>query len=70
MRGVAKEVTLRATQLRMSTDASGRPRLAFEMSLSLNRQDYGVTWNPALEARGFLLGNEITVTLSLQATAS
>jgi polyisoprenoid-binding protein YceI len=33
----------------------------------INRKDFGLTWNTALEAGGFLVGDEVAITLEVQA---
>ena len=39
----------------------------FETSITLNRKDFGLTWNAALETGGFLVGDEVKIGVSLQA---
>jgi polyisoprenoid-binding protein YceI len=41
--------------------------LGFTATVSIDRRDYGLTWNQALEAGGILVGNENRTTLSVQA---
>jgi polyisoprenoid-binding protein YceI len=70
IRGVAKTVTLPVTFLGRATDPWGSERLAFEGEITLNRKDFGLTWNAALEAGGFLVGDDVTVSLQVQALAT
>jgi len=65
--GVTKPVTLDATYLGAAQDPWGNMRSVFEGELTLNRKDYGLTWNAALETGGFLVGDEVKVTLAVQA---
>jgi polyisoprenoid-binding protein YceI len=65
--GVTKPVTLDATYLGAARDPWGNTRSVFEGELTLNRKDYGLTWNAALETGGFLVGDEVKVTLEVQA---
>ena len=67
IRGVTKPVTLRATFLGAAKDPWGNQRLGFEAEVALNRKDFGLTWNAALETGGFLVGDEVKVMLSIQA---
>lgn len=67
IRGVARPVTLQATLLGTATDPWGNQRLAFEAETAINRKDFGLNWNAALETGGFLVGDEVTITLSVQA---
>jgi polyisoprenoid-binding protein YceI len=69
IRGVAKEVTLPVTHLGEAKDPWGNTRLGFETEITLNRKDYGLLWNAALETGGFLVGDEVKVTVSAQAVA-
>jgi polyisoprenoid-binding protein YceI len=69
IRGVTRIVTLPVRYLGKATDPWGQERAAFEVETSLNRSDYGLTWNAALETGGFLVGDEVHISLSLQAVA-
>ena len=69
IRGVAKEITMPATYLGTAKDPWGNVRAGFEASLTLNRKDFGLTWNAALETGGFLVGDEVRINLSIQAIA-
>lgn len=70
MRGVSKPITIAATHLGTATDPWGNERIAFEGEVTLNRKDYGLNWNAALETGGFLVGDEVKVSLSVQAVAA
>jgi polyisoprenoid-binding protein YceI len=65
--GVTREVTLPVTFLGIATDPWGKSRAGFETELSINRKDYGLNWNAALETGGFLVGDEVKISLSIQA---
>ena len=67
IRGVAREVTLPVTYLGTATDPWGNARAGFEASITLNRKDFDLTWNAALETGGFLVGDDVRVSLSIQA---
>lgn len=69
IRGVTKPVTLAATYLGSATDPWGHDKIAFEAEATLNRKDFGLLWNAALETGGFLVGDEVRVQLSIQAVA-
>ena len=70
IRGVSREVTLPVAFLGVATDPWGKSRAGFETELSINRKDYGVNWNAALETGGFLVGDEVKITLSIQAVGA
>jgi polyisoprenoid-binding protein YceI len=67
--GVTKEITLPVTDRGTAKDPWGNVRAGFETSMTLNRKDFGLTWNAALEAGGFLVGDEVRIELSIQAIA-
>jgi polyisoprenoid-binding protein YceI len=67
--GVTKEVTLPVTHLGAAKDPWGNQRLGFEAELTVNRKDFGLMWNAALETGGFLVGDDVKITLSVQAVA-
>lgn len=67
IRGVTREVELAAEYLGSGTNPWGQEVLGFTAKVSIDRRDYGLTWNQALEAGGILVGNEIRITLSVQA---
>ena len=46
------------TYLGTAKDPSGSVRAGFETSLTVNRKDFGLTWNAALETGGFLVGTK------------
>lgn len=68
--GVAKPVVLPVAFLGLARDPWGNERAGFEAELTLNRKDFGLNWNAALEAGGFLVGDEVQVALSIQAVAT
>ena len=47
-------------------DPWGNTRVAVAATTKINRKDYGLTWNAALETGGILVGDEVTITLDLQ----
>ena len=67
--GVSKEITLPVTYLGAATDPWGKLRAGFEAETTLNRKDFGLTWNAALETGGFLVGDEVKIGFSIQAVA-
>ena len=69
IRLITKSVVLPVTYLGKATDPWGNEKLAFETEITLDRKEFGLTWNAALEAGGFLVGDDVRVTVSLQAQA-
>ena len=65
--GITKEVTLDATyEGHVGSDPWGKERTAFIADTKINRKDYGITWNKVLEAGGFVVGDEIRITLEVE----
>ena len=55
------------THLGSAKDPWGNEKLAFEAETIINRKDYGLNWNAALETGGFLVGDDVKVSLLIQA---
>lgn len=67
IRGVAKEIALPVTYLGEAKDPWGQTRLGFEAETTINRKEFGLMWNAALETGGFLVGDDVKIALSIQA---
>jgi polyisoprenoid-binding protein YceI len=65
MHGVTKVVTLPVVFAGKIKDGRGKTRGAFETALTLKRSDYGITWNRALDAGGYLLDDDVNIEISL-----
>jgi polyisoprenoid-binding protein YceI len=48
-------------------DPWGNLRIGLSASTKINRKDFGLTWNTALETGGILVGDEVTITLDVEA---
>ncbi len=70
IRGVVRTVTMPVTLLGAARDPWGGERVAFEGDTTINRKDYGLTWNATLETGGFLVGDEVRISVSVQAVAA
>jgi polyisoprenoid-binding protein YceI len=67
IRGVSREVELGVTETGRGTDPWGNERIGFSATTKIDRRDFDLTWNQALETGGILVGNEIGITLEVQA---
>lgn len=67
IRGVTKSVTIPFEFEGAATDPFGNQRIGFEGSLVINRKDYGVNWNAALEAGGVLVSEKVTLEFEVSA---
>ncbi len=66
MHGVTKEITLPVTFGGALKSPFGDERAGFETEISLNRKDYGIDWNKALDQGGLMLGDDVAVTVGLE----
>lgn len=67
IRDVTKDVTLPVSFLGTAKDPWGNDRAGFETTVTLNRKDFGIVWNKALDSGGMLLADEVLVTIALEA---
>jgi len=67
MRGVEKPVILDAEFLGAGPDGWGGTRAGFSATTVVNRKDWGINWNKALDQGGAMLGDDVTITLDLEA---
>jgi polyisoprenoid-binding protein YceI len=67
MHGVTKQITLPVTFLGFAKDPWGNQRAGFEMETTLDRKDYGLTWNKALDTGGMLLADEVKIAINIEA---
>ena len=67
IRGVTRKVVFSVDGPTPQTkDPWGNTRVAVSATTKINRKDYGLTWNAALEAGGILVGDEVTLTLEVE----
>jgi polyisoprenoid-binding protein YceI len=69
LHGVTREIVLEVTGEGQAMDPWGGTRTAFSATTSLDRREFGLLWNQALEAGSVLVGNEVRITLEIQAVA-
>ena len=66
MKGVAKEVTLEAMFGGFAKAQDGKRVAAFDVSGTINRADFGITWNTALDTGGVALSNEVWLDATIE----
>jgi polyisoprenoid-binding protein YceI len=66
IRGVTKPVVLQGRMLEVG-GTPGRRRIGFEAETRIDRMDYGVAWNRAAEGGGAVLGDEVTISIAIEA---
>ena len=67
IKGITNEVTIHFSFEGTATDPFGNARAGFEGAVSINRKDYGVVWNAALETGGVLVSEKITLEFEISA---
>lgn len=67
IRGETREVVLEGAEEGRGKDPWGNEKAGFSARTSIDRRDFGLTWNSALETGGVLVGNEVKITLDVQA---
>ena len=71
MRGVTREVVLNIDGPTPEIkDPWGNTRIGATATTKINRKDWGLGWNQVLEAGGIAVGEEVTITLDIEATKS
>jgi polyisoprenoid-binding protein YceI len=67
IRGVTKAVDIDFEYTGTATDPFGNQRLGLEGSVVLNRKDFGVSWNAAIEGGGVLVSEKVTLEIEVSA---
>jgi polyisoprenoid-binding protein YceI len=67
IRGETREVELDARYEGHGTDPWGGERAGFSASTKIDRREWGLTWNAALETGGILVSNDVEIELQVQA---
>jgi polyisoprenoid-binding protein YceI len=66
LRGVKKALALDVRWLGVARDPWGGERAGFSTEVVLDRKEFGMVWNAALDTGGFILGDEVTLTIDLE----
>ncbi|OAD44591.1 YceI family protein [Polaribacter atrinae] len=66
IKGTTKEITLDNEFGGFMKDPYGNEKAGFSINGKLNRKDFGLNWNAALEAGGVMVGNEIKINAEVQ----
>lgn len=67
LRGKTKRMTIPARVLGVMELGEGAAKAAFQSEFTIDRQEFGVSWNRALDNGGTVLGNEVKIRIILQA---
>jgi polyisoprenoid-binding protein YceI len=66
IKGITKEIKLNTEYNGMSVDPWGNTKHGWEITGTINRNDFGLTWNAPLETGGVLVSEKVTLTLDIQ----
>lgn len=66
IRGVTNEISLDGACEGPVTDMQGKRRVGFELRGEFDREAFGLTWNVALEAGGFLVGKSVQLSIDAE----
>ena len=67
MRCVTKHITIPVEFNGFGKDPWGNERAGFSLTTTVNRKDYGINWNKALDNGGFLVGDDVTINVNIEA---
>jgi polyisoprenoid-binding protein YceI len=67
LRGVTRPVPLRVEFNGIGPDAYGGTRAGFTAAATINRRDFGVNWNAAIDSGGVVVGDKVTLQLEIEA---
>jgi polyisoprenoid-binding protein YceI len=67
IRGITRPVTLDVAYGGSITDPFGNPKAIFSAQAEIDREEWGMTWNAALETGGVLVGKRLRIELEIQA---
>lgn len=70
LHGVTRPVTLDVELNGAATDPFGTSRVGFSASTTINRKDFGLTWNAALETGGVLVGDKVEISLEIEGVSA
>ncbi len=70
IRSTTKSVTFPVEVEGRATDPQGGRRIGYSARLRIDRRDFGLTFNQALETGGVLIGNDVDIELDIEAVAT
>ena len=66
IRGITRETVLEVTNEGRARDPWGNERAVFSAKTKINRVDFGLTWNQALETGGVLVGEDVKISIDVE----
>lgn len=68
LKGVTKSITLSATSDGVGTGMDGKKVVGFDVKGTIHRPDFNLTWNASLESGGFVVSDDVTLDIHIEAT--
>lgn len=69
MHGVTREVTLEGEMSEIIKDQQGNQRVGLSAATTINRKDFGLAYNPVLEAGGLVVGDRVKLDIEVEAVS-
>ena len=69
IKNITKSVVFDTEMSKVVEDMQGNKRIGVTLNSKINRKDFGLNWNKALEAGGFVVGDEIKISVELEGVA-
>ncbi len=66
IRGITKQVPLKLELVGLGPDAYGGTRVGFSATGEINRRDFGISWNAAIEGGGVVVSDKVQIALEIQ----
>lgn len=66
IKGITKPVVFDTELIGTAVGPQGKPRAAFTATTTINRKEFGLTWNKLTEAGGVIVGEDVEITLDVQ----
>jgi polyisoprenoid-binding protein YceI len=66
IRGTTREVVLDVEETGRGGDPWGNQRVGYSARTTINREDFGLTWNQALETGGVVVGKDVKISLDIE----
>ena len=66
IKGISKEITLNVEYGGVNKDPWGNDKAGFSINGKINRKDWGLNWNSALETGGVLVSDEVRISAEIQ----
>ena len=66
IKGVTRPVTAHGRYVHVEADLGGGERIGLALETTVDRREFGLEWNAPLPKGGFVLGNDVTLTVALE----